>query len=103
MKRYICLTLILSLCVIGCARDAREEVRPELVVTNDDAVAVFETLTEGEEVEFGRYEQDNVLENGKEAIEWLVVDVQPEKALLVSQYGLDCKPYNDIEEPIHIK
>lgn len=44
-------------------------------------------------VTFGSYEQDNVLTNGKEPIEWMVLDVQDGKALLLSRYGLDDKPY----------
>ena len=48
----------------------------------------------GNYVTFGNYEQDNNTGNGKEAIEWLVLDVQGDKVLLVSRYALDCKPYN---------
>ena len=50
--------------------------------------------TVGAIVEFGHYEQDNDLENGQEPIEWIVLDVQEEKSLIISKYGLDCKPYN---------
>ncbi len=48
----------------------------------------------GEIVKFGRYEQDNNLDNGPEGIEWIVLDVQDGKALLLSKYGLDAKRYN---------
>lgn len=40
-------------------------------------------------ITLGSYEQDNDLENGKEAIEWLVLDVKDGKALVVSKYILD--------------
>lgn len=40
-------------------------------------------------ITFGSYEQDNDLENGKEAIEWLVLDVKDGKALVISKYVLD--------------
>lgn len=49
----------------------------------------------GDTVVFGSYEQDNSLDNGKEDIEWLVLEKQPDKVLVISKYGLDCKPYND--------
>lgn len=49
--------------------------------------------TVGNEVIFGRYEQDNIIENGTEDIEWIVLDVQDKKALLLSKYGLDAKPF----------
>lgn len=48
----------------------------------------------GSYVLFGEYEQDNDTSNGKEAIEWLVLDIQDGKALLISKYALDSKPYN---------
>ena len=48
----------------------------------------------GDYVVFGSYEQDNDTSNGKEDVEWLVLDVKGGKALLVSKYALDCKPYN---------
>ena len=48
----------------------------------------------GNVVTFGRYEQDNSTANGPEPIEWVVLDVQDGKALLLSQYGLDARPYN---------
>ncbi len=49
----------------------------------------------GDVITFGHYEQDNDLDNGPEAIEWIVLDVQDGKALLLSKYGLDAKPYNN--------
>lgn len=52
-------------------------------------------LKPGDIVEFGFYEQDNDKANGPEPIEWIVLDVQEEQALLLSKYGLDCKPYNE--------
>lgn len=42
----------------------------------------------GDYVIFGSYEQDNDLENGKEDIEWLVLDVKDDKVLLISKYAL---------------
>lgn len=48
----------------------------------------------GDYVWFGAYEQDNNIANGQEVIEWLVLDVQDGKALLISKYALDCMPYN---------
>ena len=48
----------------------------------------------GDYVFFGSYEQDNNISNGKEDIEWLVLEVRAGKALVVSKYALDCKKYN---------
>ena len=48
----------------------------------------------GSYVKFGTYEQDNIRTNGPEEIEWLVLDNDGEKALLISRYALDCQRYN---------
>ena len=47
-------------------------------------------------VTFGSYEQDNNTANGREPIEWLVLEYDEANhcALLLSRYGLDAKPYN---------
>ena len=51
-------------------------------------------LTPGDHVFFGEYEQDGDMSNGAEPIEWLTLDVQYGKALLISRYALDARPYN---------
>ena len=43
----------------------------------------------------GTYEQDNNLTNGTEPIEWQIVEMQSDKALLVSKYALEIKPYHN--------
>ena len=48
----------------------------------------------GNYIKFGAYEQDNNTSNGKEDVEWLVLEVKDSKALVISKYALDCKPYN---------
>ncbi len=48
----------------------------------------------GDYVFFGAYEQDNNTSNGKEDIEWLVLEVKDGKALVISKNALDCKQYN---------
>ena len=50
-------------------------------------------ITVGSEVVFGRYEQDANDENGTEDIEWIVLEITEGKALLISKYALDAKPY----------
>ena len=48
----------------------------------------------GDTVIFGSYEQDNNTSNGKEDIEWIVLAKEGNKLLLISQKGLDRKPYD---------
>ncbi len=54
----------------------------------------------GDYITLGKYEQDNDTSNGKEDIEWLVIDVKDGKALVISKYQLECKLYN--EERINV-
>ena len=51
-------------------------------------------------VVFGSYEQDNNIENGKEDIEWLVLDRNEDRALLISKYILDDAIYNMSENKV---
>ena len=48
----------------------------------------------GSYITFGAYEQDNNTSNGKEDVEWLVLEVKDGKALVISKYALDCQQYN---------
>ena len=43
---------------------------------------------------FGAYEQDNNISNGKEKIEWLVLEKENNRILVISDKVLDCKQYN---------
>lgn len=49
----------------------------------------------GDSVKFGNYEQDNNTSNGKEEIEWICINKDDDKALLISKYCLDGQPYNN--------
>ena len=60
------------------------------VMISGSAAAI--ELKTGQTVSFGNYEQDNNYGNGKEPIEWLVLDVNYNEALLISKYLLDTQP-----------
>lgn len=51
-------------------------------------------------VEFGTYEQNKDTNDGAEPIEWYVLDVKDDKALLLSKYILENMPYHKYEEEI---
>jgi hypothetical protein len=57
-------------------------------------IAELKKIEVGSSIQFGAYEQDNDLTNGKEPIEWQVLEVRENKALLISKYGLDYQQYN---------
>ena len=54
----------------------------------------------GDNVFFGKYEQDNNIFNGKEEIEWIVLAKEDDKLLLISRYILDCNPYHESEKSV---
>jgi hypothetical protein len=86
------LSLIISLLFITACNNEYEN------NINIDNNIKFENIEVGSCIEFGNYEQDNNLENGKEKIDWLVVDIDDNKALLTTKYCLDSKPYNEEEK-----
>lgn len=47
----------------------------------------------GETFSWGKYEQDEERE-GDEAIEWVVLEVEADRMLIISKFGLDAQPYN---------
>ena len=49
----------------------------------------------GSIVTFGHYDQDNNIANGKEAIEWVVLEKNEDTVTLLSKYGLDAGPYHE--------
>lgn len=63
---------------------------PELMQASAGA---FKTI--GSIVTFGQYEQDNDASNGKEPIEWIVLNVQGGKALLMSRKIISASSFSD--------
>lgn len=59
-------------------------------------------LAIGDTFSFGTYEQDNDLNNGKEPIEWVVIDKSEENnsCFVISKQILDCLPYNNEREKV---
>jgi len=51
-------------------------------------------VTVGGIVTFGQYEQEDVFFHEKDPIEWIVLAKHKGRYLLISKYGLDCKPYH---------
>jgi len=63
-------------------------------------VEKFENATVGDVLYFGTYEQDNNPTNGKEDIQWRILDIVDGKALVVSACGLSCKQYHTRDENV---
>ena len=75
----------------GNYKDAAEQARN---MVDKDPLLPFKICQVGDYIKFGTYEQDNDASNGKEAIEWLVLEAQNDKVLIISKYGLDCQLYD---------
>ena len=54
-------------------------------------------VTVGSTIKFGLYEYDNNESNGKEEIEWIVLAVDGDKALIISKVILEGQPYDDAD------
>ncbi len=54
----------------------------------------FSTVSKGDTITFGAYEQDANITNGQEPIEWVVLSKTKSQLFVVSKYALDAVPYN---------
>ena len=57
-------------------------------------IKIIESIDIGNTVFWGSYEQDNDTSNGKEDIEWIVLDKDNNSIQLISKYVLDCQQFN---------
>lgn len=73
------------------------QIKKAVFISNygENAYATLGLVEIGSYITFGGYEQNNVDSDGKEDIEWLVLDIKDGKALLTTKYILDCKAFND--------
>lgn len=55
----------------------------------------------GEIIKFGKYEQDNDMSNGKESIEWRVLDVKGNNVLIITKDLLEYIPFNTGSESVN--
>lgn len=70
-----------------------KEVAPESAESSEEPIS-YEI---GKTFYFGSYEQDNDTSNGKEPIEWIVLDKKDDTVFVVSKFILDCQPYHTEE------
>ncbi|WP_308617969.1 DUF6273 domain-containing protein [uncultured Eubacterium sp.] len=54
----------------------------------------LKSVSVGDKMRFGTYEQDNDISNGKEDIEWRVLAKENNRILVISDKALDCQLYN---------
>lgn len=77
----------------GANNDSKENSSSATEVSTENLSKKYESAGIGDIIEFGLYEQDNNDENGYEAIEWIVLDKEDNRILVLSKYCLDVEPY----------
>ena len=75
-------------------RDSETKLDEAIGAILEPKLTSMKKATIGTIVKYGTYEQDNKTANATEEIEWIVLDKQGTKLLLISRYALDCLPYN---------
>ena len=58
--------------------------------------AIYSKVPVGGSLFFGSYEQDGDESNGKEEIEWIVLEKETDRILVISKSVLDHQPYNTV-------
>lgn len=84
-RKYKILILIFSLLLIISAITF-------VIKSNENTI---HNAHKGDIVTFGNYEQDGNIENGKEPIEWIVLEEKENKILLISKYSFSKIDFSD--------
>ena len=92
LKRF--LSFLLLLCIALIWKPFGAVAAAENKATNLLS-ADMSSLRIGDTVLFGTYEQDGNTSNGKEAIEWIILDKDKESVILLTKFALDCIPFGD--------
>lgn len=86
---------IIAFTVLGEYQDSPEQIENCYIGKfGEEKYYRIKSIKVGDKYTFGTYEQDNDTNNGKEDIEWIVLDKEGFSILLISKYALDCKQYN---------
>ena len=92
LKHIFLLALILLFTACSAKNDDKKKLSDEAGKASE--LNKSKEFTNFKTIKFGKYEQDNNISNGKEDIEWLVIDESGENLLLLSKSVLDILPYD---------
>lgn len=73
------------------AKPIVETVRPQ---ESEPAAEAEPEIRVGDLITVGTYEQDDDRSDGEDPIEWQILDIDGDYALVISRYVLECVPYN---------
>lgn len=77
---------------LGRYKDSSERVSNIRLTRNKETI---KNCNVGGYIKLGTYEQNGEIGDGKEDIEWLVLKISDNKALVISRYVIDCQPYQE--------
>lgn len=80
---------------IGYSEEKKITIKAPKTLKTKEKKYDFSKVKVGDTITFGAYEQDDIMTNGKEDIEWIVLSKTKSEMLVVSKYALDCLPYNN--------
>jgi len=92
--------LLLSGCGSGGGKIEKADPADCIIPADGGTVKQVTDLSVGEIVTFGAYEQDVDPSTGAEKIEWIVLDVEEHRALLLSRRVLDTVPFNETKKRV---
>lgn len=90
----IIIIFLLAVFAFSCNKKEYNEKVDETIEEVDLIEDVKNDYSIGSTVKFGTYEQDNIYRNGKEEIEWIIIDKFDGNMMLLSKYVLDFIPYD---------
>ncbi len=76
---------------LGRYKDSEEKVSDIRLIKAQEALPGIKV---GDYIKFGSYDQDNDASNGGEDVEWLVLEIQDDKVLLISRYAIEYEDYD---------
>lgn len=88
MRKVLCVVLAALMSIPFCSCSSSES-----IIKNEYA-EMIESANVGDIITFGEYEQDGDLLNGKEKIEWIVLDKKYGEIFVVSKYILEYLQYS---------
>lgn len=97
-KLIISTAIIVCVCLVFCVV-LKSVIIPSVKYHSEQKQIEFvqeqlKSVSVGDKVRFGTYEQDNDISNGKEDIEWRVLAKENNRILVISDKALDCQLYN---------
>ena len=96
LAAVICISGVIA--VSGCKRE--KELTPEKDMTPVKLSADPSSYNVGDEIEFGKFEQNNEPDSGREPIVWVVAEKDGAKLTLVSKYCLTSMSYHAVQTEV---